>query len=147
MRSTDLKLAKLTASKWLYTPFKTEKCIKSIWRQQTTSRCSCDISIPCTSLMTSYTNCLADSICSLVPSICTVLSVELSPGGKCNGITWRTKTMVTQNSKDRHKVLPLHEKKPYHTWIRAPDFACMFFIDSPPFPITNPTYMMNKWNP
>ena len=42
-----------------------------------------------TSLITSLTNCFADSICSLEPSICKVLSVDVSPGGKCNGITYR----------------------------------------------------------
>lgn len=47
------------------------------------------ITIKQTSLMTSSTNSFAASICSLVPSICTVLSLDVSPGGKCRGITCR----------------------------------------------------------
>uniref|UniRef100_A0A7C9AK13 Bifunctional inhibitor/plant lipid transfer protein/seed storage helical domain-containing protein n=1 Tax=Opuntia streptacantha TaxID=393608 RepID=A0A7C9AK13_OPUST len=63
--------------------------------------------------MTSFTICFAASICSLVPSICTVLSLDMSPGGGCNGITCTL----------------------------APVLACMFLMVSPPFPITNPTLL------
>ena len=42
-----------------------------------------------TSLVTSLTSYFAISICCAVPSIYNVLSVEVSPGGKCKGMTCR----------------------------------------------------------
>jgi len=55
--------------------------------------------------MISLTNCLACSICSVIPSICKVRSGVGSPGGKCKGITCRQITTGWIN------ILPAGDKQ------------------------------------
>lgn len=106
-----------------------------------------------TSLVASSTNCFAASICSLVPSICTVLSFDISPGGGCRGITCKIKnflllqldTMRCGFHGNQQRQLNYLDNRicklsgNHYTWIRAPVVACILFIVSPPLPITSPT--------
>lgn len=97
-----------------------------------------------TSLMTSLITCFAASICSGVPSMCIFLSFVVSPGGRCKGITCRGHNYQQHSAKHLPQLSQSNWTKYYnlhrYTWIRAPVLACIFFIVSPPLPMTSPTW-------
>lgn len=89
-----------------------------------------------TSLVTSYTTCLAASICSVDPLICTVLSVDVSPGGKCRGIT------LTKGNRYHGESCNTNCRRFYYYMNTRSSLFLHIFMVSPPLQIIRPTLLL-----